>query len=208
MPRGGTRRLRHGSVSAVVAVLAVSAPATAQDDSARATRWLLTAELGALHSTHPYQSGPGSYGVSLGVEREWTRRFAVRAMLGWTESFASGDDVSICHPTSAGTCFPDAQFPLRAWTLDVHGVHAPFKIVPLKLVAGGGLALPVGVRRNVRVTDHLEHDRAVKGVARVGASLGLGKSGRAPRLQYTRGWLSGAFASFDRMDQFALVVVF
>ena len=127
---------------------------------------------------------------------------------GAQAGFGQGDDVSICRPTGAGTCYPNALFPLRTWTLEMDGVYTPDRSVPIKLVAGGGLALPIGVRRNTRVTEQLEHDRTLKGLARIGASLGLGKSVRAPRLQYTRGWLSGAYESFDRIDQLAFVVVF
>jgi hypothetical protein len=207
VPHRLARRLRGNGLALAVGWLALSAQAHAQRPL-HATRWLLAAELGVLHSNHPYQSGPGSYGISLGVEREWTEWFAGRTVLAWAESFGTGDDVSICHPTSAGTCYSDAYFPLRVWSLDVSGVYTPSRGVPLKLVAGGGLAVPVGIQRKIGVSDHLEHDRALKGIARIGASLGLGRSVRAPRLQYTRGWLSGAYASADRMDQLALVLAF
>lgn len=174
----------------------------------RETRWLYAAELGGLHTNHPYESGMGSYGLSMGVERGWSDRLAARAVVAWAEAFGQGDDVSICHPLPNDGCYPPAYFPLRVWTLELQGVYAPDRAVPLKLLAGGGLAAPVGVRRNTRVTEHLEHDRTLKGIARAGASLGLGRSVRAPRLQYTRGWLSGAYESFDRIDQLSFVVVF
>lgn len=206
-PRRQLQRVRRGSVLIAIALLATPSPARAQSP-ARATRWLYAAELGVLHTNHPYDSGMGAYGFSFGLERGWTERLAVRTVLGWAESFGQGDDVSICRPTGAGTCYPNALFPLRTWTLEMDGVYTPDQSVPVKLVAGGGLALPIGVRRNIRVTEQLEHDRTLKGLARIGASLGLGKSVRAPRLQYTRGWLSGAYESFDRIDQLAFVVVF
>lgn len=174
----------------------------------RETRWLYAAELGGLHTNHPYESGMGSYGLSMGVERGLSDRLAARAVVAWAEAFGQGDDVSICHPLPNDGCYPPAYFPLRVWTLELQGVYAPDRAVPLKLLAGGGLAAPVGVRRNTRVTEHLEHDRTLKGIARAGASLGLGRSVRAPRLQYTRGWLSGAYESFDRIDQLSFVVVF
>lgn len=199
--------VRHAIVMSVVALLVASARTNAQEPTG-ATRWIFAAELGMLHSNHPYDSGMGAYGLSFGVERGWTERLAVRTVLAWAESFGQGDDVSICHPTGAGTCYPNAYFPLRTWTLELNGVYTPDRTIPLKLVAGAGLAYPIGIRRNVRVNEHLDHDRTLKGIAKVGASLGLGTSVRAPRLQYSRGWLSGAYESFDRIDQLAFVVVF
>ncbi|MBK6844236.1 MAG: hypothetical protein IPG88_18340 [Gemmatimonadetes bacterium] len=88
-------------------------------------------------------------------------------------------------------------------TLELHGLYAPFDPLPLRLIGGGGLAFLVGQRRIARVTEHMEYDRALKGMARVGAHLALGRSARAPRLQYTRAWLSGAFEAFDRSDALA-----
>lgn len=150
----------------------------------------------------------GSYGLSMGVEREWSDRVSARAVIAWAEAFGQGDDVSICRPLPNDGCYPPAYFPLRVWSLEMQGVFTPDRHVPLKLVAGGGLASPVGVRRNLRVTEHLEHDRTLKGIARAGASLGMGRSVRAPRLQYTRGWLSGPYESFDRIDQVGFILVF
>ncbi|MCC6929874.1 MAG: hypothetical protein IT359_12910 [Gemmatimonadaceae bacterium] len=205
--RAGVSLAMSLAASIAVALLAMSAPALAQQPT-RATRWLYAAELGVLHSNHPYDDGIPAYGLSFGVERGWTERLAVRTVLAWAESLDAGDDVSICHPTSTGACYPAALFPLRTWTLELDGVYTPDGSVPLKLVAGGGLAYPIGIRQKTSVSDHQEHDRTLKGLARVGASLGLGTSVRAPRLQYTRGWLSGAYESFDRIDQLSFVVVF
>lgn len=174
----------------------------------REWRWLYAVELGALHSTKSYESAPASYGLSMGVERSLTAHLAARGVVSWAESFSQGDDIGICPPSIDGSCLPRAFFPLRTWTLELQGVITPDRELPLKLLAGGGLAYPVGMRRNLRVTEHLEHDRTLKGIARAGASLGLGRSVRAPRVQYTRGWLSGPFESFDRIDQVGFILVF
>lgn len=196
------------ALAVVAPALVVPGRASTAQRPQRETRWLYAAELGVLHTNHPYESGMGSYGASMGVERGWSDRVAARAVVAWAETFGRGDDVSICRPLPNDGCYPPAYFPLRVWSLEFHGVVTPDRDLPVKLVAGGGLALPVGVRRNTRVTDHLEHDRTLKGIARAGASLGLGRSERAQRLQYTRGWLSGPYESFDRIDQVSFVVVF
>ncbi|MBK9980653.1 MAG: hypothetical protein IPP20_22560 [Gemmatimonadetes bacterium] len=105
-------------------------------------------------------------------------------------------------------CLAGRTFPLRVGTLELHGLYAPFDPLPLRLIGGGGLAFLVGVRRNVRVTEHLGHDRALKGMARAGAHLALGRSPQAPRLQYTRAWLTGSYESLDRLDALGFVIVF
>lgn len=200
-----TGRARRG---AFLVALAVGPAALHAQRAAQPMRFQVGVEVGALHSTHPYESGPIGFGGFVALEREWRSRLAMRASIGLTESVSTGDDISVCRPYLADQCYPNGYYPLRVGTLEVQGLLAPDRSLPFRLLAGGGLAYLVGVRRNVRVTEHLGHDRTLKGVARVGVDARLGSSPRAPRLQYARAWLTGSYESLDRLDALGLVVVF
>ncbi|MBK7833899.1 MAG: hypothetical protein IPJ56_16430 [Gemmatimonadetes bacterium] len=163
-------------------------------------------EVGALHGRRALGARSVAGGVFVAAERRLSRRAAARASLGIAETGLTAEVVADC-PADV-PCLGGRTFPLRVGTLELHGLYAPFDPLPLRLIGGGGLAFLVGQRRIARVTEHMEYDRALKGMARVGAHLALGRSARAPRLQYSRAWLSGAFEAFDRSDALALVLVF
>ncbi len=200
-----TGRARRG---ALLVTLAMVPAALHAQRVAPPVRFQVGVEVGALHSTHPYESGPIGLGGFVALEREWSTRLATRATLGLTESVSTGDDLSVCRPYLPDQCYPDGNYPLRVGSLEVHGLIAPDRSLPFRLLAGGGLAYLVGVHRNVRVTEHLGHDRTLKGVARAGVDARLGRSPQAPRLQYTRAWLTGSYESLDRLDALGLVIVF
>jgi hypothetical protein len=78
--------------------------------------------------------------------------------------------------------------------------------VPLRVIAGAGITLPIGGRENWSGALAVDSSAGLRANLRAGLEVPLGRSRKAPRLQFTRSgftrsifsmnWLDAVFISF------------
>jgi hypothetical protein len=194
--------------AAVSVLLLIAGPSVAQSDAQprpRSTGWLVGVSVGAFGTSHP-QGGALVLGGNLGLERSVASRLAVRGSVSRTVVVGAGDDLSICYLLPDGSCRPDALFPNRLWTLEVAGVARPVDILPIRLLVGGGLALPSDARRNIRRSPSIDSTIGARTTLRLGAELSLGRSRHALRFQAARSGYSRSMLSANALTTLAVVL--
>ena len=144
-------------------------------------------------SDHP-EGGPIGLGVALAVDRQRTP-WTYRAVLTGLNTVVTADDIALCHLLPDESCLPDSVFPASLWTLEGLTLVRPIMRVPVSLLTGFGLALPVGRRAGTNGSDVSEVRASVRGTWRVGGELQFGRGARAVRLQLSRSGYSNSMLS-------------
>ena len=167
--------------------------------------FLLGVETAGYQTENPH-GGLGGLGVMLGLERSVSNRLSMRATATVLRGVRMADDISVClGPAPDGSCIPDPVFPLWLSRAEVLGAFAPVRIVPLRIIAGGGVSIAGDVREPERNSPTLPLKTRTQATWRVGADLGLGSSSRAPRIQFTRSGFASDPFSLTFVDAIAIV---
>ena len=166
-----------------LALLSILVPAVL---SAQAPAVSMSAGLGGWRSVPAY--APGAPGlVHAGLVAAKPLRWGLSGMvsLGYAGTAFRGHDVAICYPLPEGGCRRDSVFPRGVLEVEA-GVHFQPRHSPLALLAGGGLAQPVGQLPGAQGSDVPQLDAAATASWMVGADLQLWRGRRAPHLRLVR----------------------
>jgi hypothetical protein len=88
---------------------------------------------------------------------------------------------------------------------EIHSLIPPWHGAPIRLLAGAGIAAALGIRENASGAPLIATATAIRITFRAGLELALGRSSRAPRVQFTRSAYSKRIISMDRLDALALL---
>ena len=172
---------------------------------AQANSLVVGATTASYQTDHP-EGGIIGLGASVGVERVVNSRIALRGLATLTRGIRTVDDISICHRRPDGSCLPDSVFPLSMSSLELQAAIAPFRSVPIRLVAGGGVSVASEARESNRSAPKLPLSPRTQAMWRGGLELPLGASPRAPRLSLTRTGFAKSPFSLTHVDALTILL--
>ena len=143
-------------------------------------------------------------GGLVGVEQRLSDGISIRALASVQRAFGS-DDFGICIPDGMDGCLV-VLLPYWLSTVEANALLKPFP-VPIRLVAGVGYAIgsdPRGTRTDAPRTS-LPAEAGF--VIRRGLEVSLGRSLRAPRLQYTHSDFRPDPFSLKRVESLTLLLL-
>ena len=108
-----------------------------------------------------------------------------------------GDDIALCHRLPDDTCLPDSVFPASLWTLEAQSLVRPMPRLPLWVIGGVGLAIPVGRRAGTNGSDIGDERAGVRGTWRLGGELQLGGPTTGARVQLAHSGYSNRMMSLE-----------
>jgi hypothetical protein len=153
----------------------------------------VSATAAGYFSDHP-EGGPIGLGFALSVERQrasWTYRGVITGL----NTVVMGDDIALCHLLPDESCLPDSVFPASLWSLEGLTLVRPLARVPVQVLTGLGVAIPVGRRAGTNGSDVSDVRASVRGTWRFGGELQLGRGSRAARVQLSRSSYSSRLMS-------------
>jgi hypothetical protein len=130
---------------------------------------------------------------------------AARLVVRTLKTISIGDDIALCHLLPDGSCIPDSTFPSSLWMADFVAVYQPLTVLPIHVLLGAGVALPLGPAVGDGAVDNPDVPSA-GGSWQLGLETPLGRSQSAPRLQVMRLALLPDLMSLDGV--LAIVVRF
>ena len=178
---------------------------TVQAQAATESAFVVGATIASYQTDHP-EGGILGLGASVGLERALNRRIALRGFATLTRGIRTVDDISICHLRPDESCLPDSVFPLSMISLELHAAIAPFRSVPVRLVAGGGVSVAGEARESDRGAPKLPLRPRTQATWRGGLEIPLGASPRAPRLSLTRTGFAQSPFSLTHVDALTVLI--
>jgi hypothetical protein len=146
----------------------------------------------------------GALGGLVGLELKLSDGISIRALAS-VQRGLSADNIEICRPDGLDGCLA-ILLPYWLSTVEANALVKPFP-VPIRLVAGVGYAIGSDARET-RTGAHGTSLPAEAGfVIRRGLEVSLGRSRRAPRLQYTHSDFRPDPFSLKRVESLTLLIV-
>ena len=173
--------------SCLLSVIWVTSPAAAQSVTS------IGATAAGYLSDHP-EGGPIGLGFAASAERQ-RRHWSLRVAVTGLNTVVTGDDIALCHLLPDESCLPDSVFPASLWTLEGLSLVRPLYQLPIWVLGGVGLAVPVGRRAGTNGSDIGDVHAGARGTWRFGGELQLGRSPRAARLHLSRSGYSNRMMS-------------
>lgn len=143
-------------------------------------------------------------GALVGLEQKLSDGISVRALASVQRAFSS-DNIGICIPDGMDGCLV-VLLPYWLSTVEAHALVKPFP-VPIRLVAGVGYAIGSDARGTRTGAPRTSLPAEAGFVIRRGLEISLGRSPRAPRLQYTHSDFRPDPFSLKRVEALTLLLV-
>lgn len=151
--------------------------------------------------------GSAAIGVHIGLERDLSSAISLRATGTLTRGFFMADDISICYGNPDVGCIPNPIYPRTLVSAEMHSLIRLYPRAPLRALVGFGLSRASDAReaeRGARPTGQLA---IVTVLARTGLELSLGRSPRAPRVQWTRTHFWKDLYQLSKAEAIALLLI-
>jgi hypothetical protein len=191
-----------GRIVALALVFAICSESRAQGPESGSTVW------GVIGSGFigPY---PGeniaALGAFAGVEKKLSDGISMRAFAAVQRGFAS-NNVGVCVPDGLDGC-RTILLPYWLSSMEVNAAVTPIPRFPFRFVGGMGYAIGSDARRARSGARQTSLPAEMGFVIRRGIEIPLGRSPRAPRLQYTHTDVRPEPFSLNRVEAFTLLFV-
>lgn len=166
------------------------------------SRWMLG--IGASILATSDRNGP-TMGLSgaIGLEKYLGPQVSARMVFEGTRTVRTRSGGFVCSAT--GDC-PIPVFPDAMLSGELHGLVSLRQSLPVRLIGGAGITIPLGGRENWRGAHRADSSAGIRATLRGGLEISLGKRLRASRIQLTRSAYTKSIFSMDWLD--ALVILF
>ena len=195
--------IRHVTTKALVILFMVSSVSGAQEPRARERATIFGATVSGFIT--PYlREDNGAIGALVGLEQRLSDAISIRALSSVHRAVRS-NSIGICIPDGKNGCL-EVLLPYWLSTVEANALLKPYP-VPIRLVAGIGYAIGSDAR-GTRSGAPSSSSPAEGGlVIRRGLEVSLGRSPRAPRLQYTPSDIRPDPFSLKRVEALTLLLV-
>ena len=193
--------VRFNSTIGVLFVL-LSSSARAQESHA-AGRTVIIGATASGFITPYLREDNGAIGALGGLEQRLSDGISIRALASVQRAFRS-NHVGICIPDGMNGCL-EVLLPYLLSTIEANALFKPYP-VPIRLVAGIGYAIGTDAR-GTRSGAPSNSPAEAGLVIRRGLEVSLGRSPRAPRLQYTHSDFRPDPFSLKRVEALTLLLV-
>lgn len=181
-------------------MLSSSAGAQEADTPARTT--IVGATASGFIGPYPFENILGIGGL-VGLEQKLSDGISIRAFASVQRGISS-DNVNICRPDGLDGCL-EILLPFWLSSVEVNAVVTPFPKFPVRLVGGVGYAIATDARETRRGARKTSLPAEMGFVIRRGFEIPLGRSPRAPRLQFTRSAFPSDPYSLKRVDALTIL---
>ena len=147
----------------------------------------------------------GALGGIVGLEQKLSEGISIRALATVQRGFSSADDVAICRPDGLDGCVT-ILVPYWLSTVEANALVKPFP-VPIRVVVGVGYAIGSDARETHRGAPKTPSPAEMGFIIRRGVEVSLGRSPRAPRLQYTHSDFRPDPFSLKRVEALTLLLL-
>jgi hypothetical protein len=177
--------------------------ANAQSPNGRSTSVVFGPAAAAMIATFSTDNA-SALGIVMGLEKRLSEALAVSAIATAARGFATRDDITICRPAPDDGCLVQL-LPRRLTTLEVNASVRLLPHLPVRLVAGIGVAIASEARESWRGARATHSGVEMPQILRFGAELPLGTAPYAPRLVLTRARFSPQPFALRRLDGVAIL---
>jgi len=190
-------------VRALGILCAASGVSAAQESRTGERTTIVGAAASGFISPYPGEN-IGALGGLVGLEQKLSGGISIRALASIQRGFSS-DNVGICMPDGIDGCLA-VLLPHWLSTFEANALLKPYP-VPIRLVVGVGYAIGSDARGTRSGAPRTSFPAEAALVIRRGLEVSLGRSPRAPRLQYTHSDLRPDPFSLKRVESLTLLVV-
>ncbi len=184
-------------------LLVVSGVSGAQESGTRERVTIIGATASGFISPYLHENN-AAIGALVGLEQKLSDGISVRALASVQRAFSS-DNIGICIPDGMDGCL-EVLLPYWLSTVEANALVKPFP-VPIRLVAGMGYAIGSDARGTRTGAPRNPSPAEAGFVIRRGLEISLGRSARAPRLQYTHSDFRPDLFSLKRVEALTLLIV-
>lgn len=192
------------TVARVLGILCVvSSVSAAQGDDTEKRATILGAVASGFISPYAGENIVALGGL-VGLEQKLSDGISIRALAAIQRGFSS-DNVGICIPDGSDGCLA-VLLPHWLSTVEVNALVKPYP-VPIRLVVGVGYAIGSDGRVTRTGAPRTSLPAEAGFVIRRGLEVSLGRSRRAPRLQYTHSDVRPDPFSLKRVESLTLLLL-